>query len=217
MTGRGYEVINRLRSFKFIAADKLVAERLQVAEGETVAQIKRARLINREPIAPQITYLPKAIGERLEKADLVTRDIFLILENDCGLALGHADLAIDAVLADSDLTQALNVEPGSPIMRIERLTHDLSASPWTSNTFTTVAMPSSTACALTGKKGRRHDPQFYHSKHSGAGIRHRRDRRRHRRTNGGDQGQGTQPRPARVADRQGQSNAAARSAWAWTV
>ena len=28
MTGRGYEVINRLRSFKFIAADKLVAERL---------------------------------------------------------------------------------------------------------------------------------------------------------------------------------------------
>ena len=104
MTGRGYEVINRLRSFKFIAADKLVAERLQVAEGETVAQIKRVRLINREPISLEITYLPKAIGERLEKADLVTRDIFLILENDCGLALGHADLAIDAVLADSDLT-----------------------------------------------------------------------------------------------------------------
>ena len=88
MTDRGYEVINRLRSFKFIAADKLVAERLQVAEGEVVAQIKRVRLINREPISLEITYLPKAVGERLEKADLVTRDIFLILENDCGLALG---------------------------------------------------------------------------------------------------------------------------------
>ena len=86
-------------------------------------------VINREPISLEITYLPKAIGERLEKADLVTRDIFLILENDCGLALGHADLAIDAVLADSDLTQALNVEPGSPIMRIERLTHDASGQP----------------------------------------------------------------------------------------
>ena len=129
MTGRGYEVINRLRSFKFIAADKLVAERLQVAEGEVVAQIKRVRLINREPVSLEITYLPKAVGERLEKADLVTRDIFLILENDCGLALGHADLAIDAVLADSDLTQALNVEPGSPIMRIERLTHDVEGRP----------------------------------------------------------------------------------------
>jgi GntR family transcriptional regulator len=94
-----------------------------------VAQIKRVRLINREPISLEITYLPKAIGERLEKADLVTRDIFLILENDCGMALGHADLAIDAVLADSDLTQALNVEPGSPIMRIERLTHDADGQP----------------------------------------------------------------------------------------
>ena len=129
MTGRGYEVINRLRSFKFIPADKRVAERLQVAEGETVAQIKRVRLINREPISLEITYLPQPLGERLEKADLVTRDIFLILENDCGLALGHADLAIDAVLADSDLTQALNVEPGSPIMRIERLTHDANGQP----------------------------------------------------------------------------------------
>jgi GntR family transcriptional regulator len=47
MTGRGYEVINRLRSFKFIPADKRVAERLRLAEGETVAQIKRVRLINR--------------------------------------------------------------------------------------------------------------------------------------------------------------------------
>lgn len=129
MTGRGYEVINRLRSFRFIPADKLVAERLQVVEGEIVAQIKRVRLINREPISLEITYLPKALGERLENADLVTRDIFLILENDCGLSLGHADLAIDALLADSDLTQALEVEAGSPIMHIERLTHTTDGQP----------------------------------------------------------------------------------------
>ncbi|BBP60215.1 GntR family transcriptional regulator [Pseudomonas sp. St316] len=129
MTGRGFEVINRLLSFKFIAADKLVAERLKVMEGDVVAQIKRVRLINREPVSLEITYLSKALGERLEKADLVTRDIFLILENDCALTLGHADLAIDAVLADSDLSQALEVEPGSPIMRIERLTHDTSGQP----------------------------------------------------------------------------------------
>lgn len=129
MTGRGYEVINRLRSFKFIPADKQVAERLQVAVGSSVTQIKRVRLINRQPVSLEVTYLPQAIGERLEKADLVTRDIFLILENDCGIALGHADLAIDAVLADSDLTQALNVEAGSPIMRIERLTHAADGTP----------------------------------------------------------------------------------------
>ncbi|AQT94433.1 MULTISPECIES: GntR family transcriptional regulator [Pseudomonas] len=129
MTERGYEVINRLRSFRFVPADKQVAERLGVEEGTVVAQIKRVRLINREPVSLEITYLPQPLGERLEKADLVTRDIFLILENDCGLHLGHADVAIDAVLADSDLTQALNVEPGSPIMHIERLTHTADGQP----------------------------------------------------------------------------------------
>jgi GntR family transcriptional regulator len=42
-----------------------VAERLQLAEGEIVAQIKRVRLINREPISLEITYLPKAVGENI--------------------------------------------------------------------------------------------------------------------------------------------------------
>ena len=49
--------------------------------------------------------------------------------NRGALMSSHADLAIDAVLADSDLTQALNVEAGSPIMRIERLTHDAQGQP----------------------------------------------------------------------------------------
>ncbi|MES2820339.1 MAG: GntR family transcriptional regulator [Pseudomonadota bacterium] len=129
MTQMGYEVLNRLRSFKFVPANALVAERLQLEEGSLVTQIKRVRLLNREPVSLEITYLPQAVGERLEKADLATRDIFLILENDCGIPLGHADLAIDAVLADSELTQALRVEEGAPIMRIERLTHAADGTP----------------------------------------------------------------------------------------
>jgi len=129
MGERGYEVINRLRSFRFVPADAQVAARLQVAEGDSVAQIKRARLVNRELVSLEVTYLPEAVGRRLEKADLVSRDIFLILENDCGLPLGHADLAIDAILADAELAAALEVEEGSPVMRIERLTHGADGQP----------------------------------------------------------------------------------------
>lgn len=129
MTQRGYEVINRLRSFKTVPADAQVAARLQVAEGENVVQIKRARLVNRELVSLEITWLPEAVGKRLEKADLVSRDIFLILENDCALPLGHADLAIDAILADAELARALEVEEGSPVMRIERLTHTADGAP----------------------------------------------------------------------------------------
>ncbi|KJK03032.1 GntR family transcriptional regulator [Pseudomonas sp. 21] len=129
MTQRGYEVINRLSSFKTVPANAQVAARLQVAEGENVVQIKRARLVNRELVSLEITWLPEAVGKRLEKADLVSRDIFLILENDCALPLGHADLAIDAILADAELARALEVEEGSPVMRIERLTHTADGAP----------------------------------------------------------------------------------------
>ncbi|MDF3865697.1 GntR family transcriptional regulator [Pseudomonas denitrificans (nom. rej.)] len=129
MTQRGYEVINRLRSFKTVPANAQVAARLQVAEGESVVQIKRARLVNRELVSLEITWLPEHVGKRLEKADLVSRDIFLILENDCALPLGHADLAIDAILADAELASALEVEEGSPVMRIERLTHTADGAP----------------------------------------------------------------------------------------
>jgi GntR family transcriptional regulator len=129
MTQRGYEVINRLRSFKTVPADAQVAARLQIAEGDNVVQIKRARLVNRELVSLEITWLPEHVGKRLEKADLVSRDIFLILENDCALPLGHADLAIDAILADAELAAALEVEEGSPVMRIERLTHTADGAP----------------------------------------------------------------------------------------
>ena len=123
MSQMGYEVINQLQSFKFITANPIIAERLNITEGEEITEIKRVRLINREPVSLEITYVSKTLGKQLEKADLATRDIFLIIENDCGIALGHADLAIDAVLANAELTKALRVEEGSPIMRIERLTH----------------------------------------------------------------------------------------------
>ncbi|OWP49833.1 GntR family transcriptional regulator [Pseudomonas nitroreducens] len=129
MSQRGYEVINRLRSFKTVPASAQVAARLQVAEGENVVQIKRARLVNRELVSLEITWLPEHVGKRLEKADLVSRDIFLILENDCALPLGHADLAIDAILADAELASALEVQEGSPVMRIERLTHTADGAP----------------------------------------------------------------------------------------
>lgn len=123
MKQMGYEVINRLHSLKHLPASTAVAERLGLEEGAPITEIKRVRLVNREPVSLEVTFVPRAIGEKLDKADLVARDIFLIIENDCGETLGHADLAIDAVLADDDLTRALGVEEGAPIMRIERLTH----------------------------------------------------------------------------------------------
>ncbi|RFU45068.1 GntR family transcriptional regulator [Paraburkholderia sp. DHOC27] len=129
MSSMGYEIVNQLRSFRIVKANPQVAAKLNLPEGAAVAEIHRIRLLNREPVSLELTWVPEAWGKRLANADLATRDIFLILENDCGVPLGHADVAIDAILADDDIVDALRVEEGSPVLRIERLTHDASGVP----------------------------------------------------------------------------------------
>ncbi|WP_342612969.1 GntR family transcriptional regulator [Burkholderia ambifaria] len=129
MSSMGYEIVNQLRSVRTVKADRHLATKLNVPEGAPLVEIHRVRLLNREPVSLEQTWVPEALGKRLAGADLATRDIFLILENDCGMPLGHADVSIDAILADDDIVDALRVEESSPVLRIERLTHDASGTP----------------------------------------------------------------------------------------
>lgn len=123
MSRRGYTIRNLVTSHKIVDATPQVAQRLQLPAGALVSEIKRIRHLDREPVSLEVTYLPTNIGERLRHEDLQGRDIFLILENDYCIPLGHADLQIEAVLADDTLTHALQVPAGTALLRIERLTH----------------------------------------------------------------------------------------------
>lgn len=129
LSARGYEVLNQLQALAFRRAEPALAERLALPPKARVCAIRRLRLVNREPVSLELTWLPEALGRQVQRADLATRDIFLVLENDCGVALGHADLAIDATLADAELAQALRIDEGAPVLRIERLTHDADGRP----------------------------------------------------------------------------------------
>ncbi len=129
MSRMGYEIYNRVISHKTLPASARIAQQLRMVVGTSIVEIKRIRHLNREPVSLEITYLPEAIGARLQKEDLAGRDIFLILENDFGIALGHADLQIDAMLADDTLAQALQVERGTALLRLERLTHAADGTP----------------------------------------------------------------------------------------
>jgi GntR family transcriptional regulator len=129
MSDGGYEIVNRVVSFDFVAASDEVASRLALDSGAPVAEIHRVRLVNREPTSYEVTFLPESLGKKLQRADLATRDIFLILENDCGVSLGSADLSIDAVPAHAPFTRALEISKDAPVLRVERLTYDIDRRP----------------------------------------------------------------------------------------
>jgi GntR family transcriptional regulator len=88
-----------------------------------VFEIQRLRHLNREPISVDVSYFRLALGERLAREDLPARDIFVILENDYGMQLTHAEVQIEAISADETLARQLRIAEASPLLRIERLTH----------------------------------------------------------------------------------------------
>ena len=122
MSRKGHEIVNRVVKHAQVEASPAVAARLRVAPGAPVTEIHRVRWLDREPVSFEITCLPPAIGERLRGENLAGRDIFLNLETDYGITLGHADIQIGAINADTTLARALRVEPGAALLRIERLT-----------------------------------------------------------------------------------------------
>lgn len=128
MRQMGYETYARVLSLRSVVPSPQVREKLGPAH-KRVTELQRLRFLNREPISLDVTYVPLAIGERLAKEDLAARDVFLILENDYGLALGHADLQIGSTLADERLAAQLRVEQGAPVLFIERLTHTAGGMP----------------------------------------------------------------------------------------
>jgi GntR family transcriptional regulator len=124
MEARGHETYNRVLAIEHRPASDLVASRLALAAGAPVTELRRVRYLDRQPVSLDITWVGRDLGTRLEREDLASRDIFLIIENDCGMPLGHADLVIDAGLADAALGKLLGISDGAPVLRIERLTHD---------------------------------------------------------------------------------------------
>ncbi|CAN7469203.1 GntR family transcriptional regulator [Pseudoduganella sp. LjRoot289] len=129
MSRMGHEIYNQVTSHQTLPAPPEVARKLGLARDQAVSEIKRIRHLNREPLSLEVSYLPQAIGERLHREDLAGRDIFLILENDYGIALGRADLQIEAALADPALALALRAAEGSAVLRMERLTHTAAGAP----------------------------------------------------------------------------------------
>src|SRR6185295_15550201 len=85
-------------------------------------ELKRLRYLDRVPVSVDVSYFPAAIGEQVLRADLASCDVFSILENEIGIALGAAEVSIEAALADGDIALHLGVAEGAPLLRIERLT-----------------------------------------------------------------------------------------------
>lgn len=129
MASQGHAIRNRVLELSRVPADATVAARLALPLGSLVTHIRRTRLLDGQPLSVDCSWLPLALGDRIAGADLESRDIFSMLEQDLATPLGHADLVLNAVSVPAAVARELGLAAGEPVLHIERLTHDRSGHP----------------------------------------------------------------------------------------
>ena len=120
---QGFEASTRMIGLQEVRPSQEVAEALGLKQTDSVVEIKRIRYLNREPISVDHSFYPAEIGRKLAGRDL-TQDIFPMLENEFDLLLDHADLRIEATLADDEQARLLNCDVAAPVLLIRRLVFD---------------------------------------------------------------------------------------------
>jgi GntR family transcriptional regulator len=112
----GWQVI----SAGWIPAIGEVAERLSCKAGQRVYQLRRLRLANDEPIGYHNAHVIPALGEIIDESRLDRGGSLDYLRSTGQLEQSYANRTIEAILASDEVARHLNINKGSPILRIRR-------------------------------------------------------------------------------------------------
>lgn len=119
----GLETEVKLLSFDYLPANRKVAQQLYCDEGQSVQKAVRVRFLEDEPFSYLTTYVPSDIGGSYSREDLAEKPLLALLERS-GVKISRAEQTITATLSDAEVSLALGLELGSPILCIYRVVYD---------------------------------------------------------------------------------------------
>jgi GntR family transcriptional regulator len=111
-------------SAELCPADARTAEVLRLKPGQAVVRLRRLRSADGEPLAIETSTIAFFGCERLLEEDLAANSLYQILETRFRVSLQEAEQEVEAGLAGDEDAALLGVDPGSPVLRIRRLTLD---------------------------------------------------------------------------------------------
>lgn len=129
MAAHGVTSVSRVLKTATVRATAGIAAALAVEPGEPVTELRRLRLADGAPVSLDVSHFRLELGRRLLRQDLARHDVFWLLENACGIALGTADYQIAAIEAEEEVALHLGVPSGTAVLFIERLTRDTEGTP----------------------------------------------------------------------------------------
>lgn len=124
----GLETELELLEVRTVRADDDVAARLALRPGAAVQRAVRLRKLKKEPFSHLVTYVPARIAARYTRAELASTPLLTLLERT-GAVVTEAEQWISATGAEPPIAQALGVDTGSPLLKIERIMRDGKGAP----------------------------------------------------------------------------------------
>jgi GntR family transcriptional regulator len=104
-------------------ATATVASALHLAPGARVVRAVRVRCLDGEPLGHVVSYVSEELADVITQKSLVRAPILRLLD-DAGYHAKHAEQTIGATLADRALSEALDIEARSALLRITRTVYD---------------------------------------------------------------------------------------------
>lgn len=123
LDGHVESVQNKVLAWGEVEASSFTAAKLQIPTGTKVLFIERLRIVNSIPLSLETSYLRSEVAPVLTQKDVFSQDVFSLVEQYLGSALGWANITIEAVDADQSTAQLLEVEEKSPLLLVHRITH----------------------------------------------------------------------------------------------
>lgn len=105
-----------------------IDEALQVEVGTEVLRVVRVRLFDGQPVGHFVSFIPSDIARHMTRAKLKSVPMLALIE-EAGVQIGGAHQTISATLADAALSSILEVDIGSPILRVSRTVEDKQGRP----------------------------------------------------------------------------------------
>lgn len=125
---QGLEAGARVIGLAVTAAGPAVAEALQIAPGDPIVAVDRIRLAGGEPIALERSRFPAERFPGLAERAL-GGSLYDLMRDEYGLEPVRAVERIQPVAAQPGVAELLGVEPGTPLLAVERVAYDADGLP----------------------------------------------------------------------------------------
>jgi DNA-binding GntR family transcriptional regulator len=100
------------------------AEALGLRAGSDGVTVERLRWMDDRLVMYVISHFPAPVAGTLLAADLETSSLYGVLEAEEGLTVAGGRRVVEAARAERELASLLEVEPGSPLLRVEAVSWD---------------------------------------------------------------------------------------------